>query len=71
MFNNLSIDDYNNLMNLSKDNIIYIFNINGNINKENVYNIDIKNEYLMPDGIHLNENGNNELARIIKENIEK
>lgn len=71
VFNNLSIDDYNNLMNLSKDNIIYIFNINGNINRENVYNIDIKNEYLMPDGIHLNENGNNELARIIKENIEK
>lgn len=54
MFNNLSIDDYNNLMNLSKDNIIYIFNINGNINKENVYNIDIK-RILMHDGIHLNE----------------
>ncbi len=68
IFNNLTLNDYNTLVKLC-NNQIYIFNINGKLNKENVYNFELKNEYLMPDGKHLNEKGNKALSEFIKNNV--
>ena len=39
------------------------------IKKDLIIDFDIKKDYLMPDGKHLNDKGNKELSRILMENI--
>ena len=69
IFSDLSEEKYNELLNICGDNKVYLININGKFEGENVINFDVKKEYLMPDGKHLNNKGNSKLAEIVKKNI--
>ena len=75
---NLSLKDYQNLIELCKSNEIYILSINNftnNIVNENVKIINFYQEiqdnsdYIMIDGLHLTDKGNKALAKILKEEI--
>ena len=69
IFSDLSEEKYNELLNICGNNKIYLININGKFKGKNVINFDVKKEYLMPDGKHLNNKGNSKLAEIVKKNI--
>lgn len=62
--------DYEELSNTYKDKIIYIVDLNNNynINKDNI-NVIKYNEYKTSDGIHLDNKSNNELLKLLKDNI--
>lgn len=75
---NLSLKDYQNLIELCKNNEIYILSINkftNNIISDNVKIIDFyeilqnNNDYIMVDGIHLSEAGNKALVKILQDSI--
>lgn len=75
---NLSLKDYQNLIELCKNNEIYILSINkftNNIISDNVKIIDFyeilqnNNDYIMVDGIHLSEAGNKALIKILQDSI--
>jgi len=75
---NLSLKDYQNLIELFKNNEIYILSINNftnNIISDNVKIIDFyeilqnNNDYIMVDGIHLSEAGNKALVKILQDSI--
>ncbi len=75
---NLSLKDYQNLIELCKNNEIYILSINkftNNIISDNVKIIDFyeilqnNNDYIMVDGIHLSEVGNKALIKILQDSI--
>ncbi|MBR1376191.1 MAG: acyltransferase family protein [Bacilli bacterium] len=73
----LSIDEYNELIELCKEHEIYILLINKEytFDYDNVITIDFYKEisshpeYLMVDKIHLTEDGNNALSNMLKETI--
>ena len=72
----LSNDQYKNIINLLKDNKIYIvklYNDNVKLDYDNVSIIDFTNnkDYLMVDNIHLNDKGNEKLNELLKNNINK
>lgn len=76
---NLSLKDYQNLIELCKDNEIYILSVNNFINKLNGENVKIINfydklqdnsDYVMIDGVHLSEKGNKALVEIMKDMIQ-
>lgn len=72
IFNDLSSTMYDDLIKLCNGSDIYIVNINKSISSvegANIIDFDIKKDYLMPDGKHLNDKGNKELSRILMENI--
>lgn len=75
---NLSLKDYQNLIELCKDNEIYILAINNFTNKITGDNVKIINfydeiqknsDYVMIDGVHLSEKGNEALIESIKDII--
>lgn len=79
---NLSIEEYKNLISICENNKIYIISTNkdiinnlSNLNNENIIIIDFYKEikqnsnYLMPDKIHLTEDGNIALSKVINDNI--
>ena len=67
--------EYNNLIETYKDKNIYIIDTTNSLkfNNDNVkvINFKIKDKYTMVDGIHLNEEGNEALFELIKNNIKK
>ncbi len=79
----LNIEEYENLINLCKDYQIYLLSTNETTNDlsklkyDNVTIIDFysklkeNNEYLLSDGIHLSKEGNEELSKILNENLKK
>jgi peptidoglycan/LPS O-acetylase OafA/YrhL len=76
----LSNNQYKNIINLLKDNKVYIVKMNDdkvNLDYENVTIIDFNkeiiknNDYLMVDNIHLTEKGNNKLEELLKDTIKK
>lgn len=76
---NLSLKDYQNLVELCKDNEIYILSVNNFLNKLNDENVKIINfydklqnnsDYVMIDGVHLSEKGNKALVEIMKDMIQ-
>ncbi len=76
----LSNDQYKNLINILKDNKIYIVKINNDnvkLDYDNVTVIDFNKEiskhpeYMMVDNIHLSSKGNERLNELLKENIKK
>lgn len=81
---NLSLDEYNNLVNLCNNHEIYIISTNkqvienlSNINDKNVTLINFYKEikehpnYLMADNIHLTEDGNNALNQILSDYLDE
>lgn len=79
MFDNsikLSNNDYKELIKLCNDYDIYIVSLDKNINIDNesitfidFYKETINNNYLMPDKIHLNSNGNKYISNILNDII--
>lgn len=77
----LTTKEYNEIIKLCNSYNIYIVSLNSNINSSNIINDNVKaidfykeiknNNYLMPDNIHLNSNGNKALNNILKEIINK
>ena len=77
----LTTKEYNEIIKLCNNYNIYIVSLNSNINSSNIINDNVKaidfykeiknNNYLMPDNIHLNSNGNKALNNILKEIINK
>lgn len=77
----LTTKEYNEIIKLYNSYNIYIVSLNSNINSSNIINDNVKvvdfykkiknNNYLMPDNIHLNSNGNKALNNILKEIINK
>lgn len=77
----LTTKEYNEIIELCNNYNIYIISLNSNINSNNIINDNVKvvdfykeiknNNYLMPDNIHLNSNGNKALNNILKEIINK
>ena len=72
----LSSKQYKEIVNLLKDNKIYVLKINNDkvdLNYDNVEIIDFtKNkDYMMVDNIHLNTDGNNKLNELLKEKLKK
>lgn len=72
----LNSKQYKEIINLLKDNKIYILKINNDkvdLNYDNVEIIDFtKNkDYMMVDNIHLNADGNNKLNELLKEKLKK
>lgn len=75
---NLTLKDYQELIELCKDNEIYVISVNNFTNNITTKNVKIINfyeslqnniDYLMPDGIHLSDNGNQALIEMIKNTI--
>ena len=72
----LSSKQYKEIVNLLKDNNIYVLKINNDkvdLNYDNVEIIDFtKNkDYMMVDNIHLNTDGNNKINELLKEKLKK
>ena len=77
----LTTKEYNEIIKLCNNYNIYIVSLNNNVNSNNIINDNVKvidfykeiknNNYLMPDNIHLNSNGNKALNNILKESINK
>lgn len=77
----LTTKEYNEIIKSCNSYNIYIVSLNSNINSSNIINDNVKaidfykeiknNNYLMPDNIHLNSNGNKALNNILKEIINK
>ena len=70
----LTESEYKEIIKICENHEVYIINLDSkfNITDENVFLINFyeysnNNEYLMPDRIHLNSNGNMKLTQIIKE----
>ena len=75
----LTDEEYNNIIELSKDHKLYIIDLNRklNIENDNVVIIDFYNEinnnkdYISFDGIHLTDDGYNKLKEMIIEKVKK